>query len=326
MPVHADIMTEYRNIRQANERKRRERREKVSRELPRVIRIERDLSLLGIELSRIIVSPPGGVSPEQKAADLRGEMNALRDERAALFAESGLAADYLSPIYTCKLCRDSGFAGGQKCSCYKNKLVARLSELSGLSAQSRGDDFDKMDLRWYSDETDRTYGVSPRAKMGLVKDLCRKYAANFGPNSGSLYIYGNTGIGKTLLCNCVANELIRKGFVVLYFTASQMFKIIEDNRFNRSDENSEVLSLMYSGDLLIIDDLGTEFSTAVTEADFFNIINIRMINRKPVIISTNRDPLDLNKYYSERIASRIVGNYTPLSVFGDDVRWKMKYS
>ncbi len=83
---------------------------------------------------------------------------------------------------------------------------------------------------------------------------------------------------------------------------------------------------MQSVDLLIIDDLGTEFSTAFTSSELFDILNTRLISKKPVIISTNLSVSELQNMYSERITSRIIGQYKVMKFFGKDIRLIKKYS
>ena len=323
MSVYSEITAEYKAKRRRNDRKLRERREALNKSLPRLPELEKELSLLGIELSKTVIEASPGL--EAKLGSIKAGMEKLKKERAALLKENGHPDDYLQPLYDCPKCQDTGYCDGKKCSCHINRLIEKHGEISGLSQMSREDSFAGFDLKYYSADADKAKGISPRVNMKVIKSACMKYCGSFGPRAQSLYICGDTGIGKTKLCNCIANDLLAKGYVILYFTASQLFKLIEDNRFSKNEENTELISLVFSGDLLIVDDLGTEYSNIVTDAEFFNIINIRLINQKPVIISTNLDPQALSEHYSERVASRILGNYTLLNVFGDDVRLKKKY-
>ena len=158
--------------------------------------------------------------------------------------------------------------------------------------------------------------------------VCIKFTQDFDKKFQNLLLYGKTGLGKTFLCNCMAKELLDSGKTVMYVTASQLFKLIEEDRFNRiGDEDipSHYMDDILSVDLFIIDDLGTEFSTILSSAELFNIINTRLINRKPVVISTNLSMEDIINQYSDRIVSRIVGSYTSLEFFGDDIRMIKKF-
>ena len=73
-------------------------------------------------------------------------------------------------------------------------------------------------------------------------------------------------------------------------------------------------------DLLIIDDLGVEFTTQFTVSELHSIINTRILRCLPTIISTNLELGDIEKQYSQRIASRIIGTSMPLRFCGSDIR------
>ena len=147
------------------------------------------------------------------------------------------------------------------------------------------------------------------------------------PEGENLLLYGGAGRGKTFLCNCIAKEVLEHGKTVLYLTAGQLFKQLEDMRFRNKEEeepfdwDSEILD----ADLLIIDDLGTEFATMFTASELFRIVNDRKLRKRPVVISTNLDYRALMEQYSDRVMSRLIGEYTTLKFFGDDIRMKKKY-
>ena len=79
---------------------------------------------------------------------------------------------------------------------------------------------------------------------------------------------------------------------------------------------------MMECDLLILDDLGAEFSTSFSYATLYQWINTRLNKRLPTIISTNLTPKELLDLYGERVFSRLIGNYVPLFFAGQDVRQK----
>ena len=81
---------------------------------------------------------------------------------------------------------------------------------------------------------------------------------------------------------------------------------------------------VYDVDLLIIDDLGTEFVTQFTTAAFFDVINSRIISGKSTIISSNLDFEKLSEIYSQRITSRFMGDYTIVQTVGRDLRAVIK--
>lgn len=137
-------------------------------------------------------------------------------------------------------------------------------------------------------------------------------------------LYGDTGTGKTFLSNCIAKSLLDQCFSVIYFTAFELFDIFEKNVFDRASDVSEIHHQIFDCDLLIIDDLGTEFSNSFTTSQLFLCLNERLLAGKSTVISTNLSMKQIAEMYSERTFSRISSNYTLLKFFGDDIRIKKK--
>ena len=136
----------------------------------------------------------------------------------------------------------------------------------------------------------------------------------------NLYLYGDTGIGKTFLSNCVAKELLDRGHSVIYFTAFQLFDILSKGVFEKDEDALAAHQNIFTCDLLIIDDLGTELSNSFTTSQLFLCLNERILRKKSTIISTNLGMNQIADIYSERVLSRISSNYTLLKLFGADIR------
>ena len=77
-------------------------------------------------------------------------------------------------------------------------------------------------------------------------------------------------------------------------------------------------------DLLILDDLGVEFSTPFTVAALHDMIDTRLRSKKPTIISTNLNATEIEKRYTERLSSRIFGSFQRCQFVGKDVRIKLR--
>ncbi len=172
-------------------------------------------------------------------------------------------------------------------------------------------------------------GFPQAEKLTSVVDHCHYFINNFDKTFDNLLFYGRAGTGKTFLINCIAKELIEKSYSVIYLSAVQLFDLLADYSFKRSNTTiyrqisfDELLRC----DLLIIDDLGTEMSNSFTESSLFDCLNERLIHQKSTIISTNFSLQELQQKYEERIFSRTAGNYTPLKIFGDDIRIKKKFT
>ncbi len=319
-----EVMKEYEKARNKATERRRYREEEVYHTIPEIREIDERLSSRSMELAKGFIND--GMNIAEFLEMVKSENDQLLERKRQLLAENGFAPNYLSEIYECNNCKDTGYVDGKKCHCLKQRLIEKHYMLSSLSHIIKNENFDNFDFRFYSDQPDTYSGVSARKNMHTIYKQCTDFVRNFG-NGDNLYFYGNSGLGKTFLCNCIAKDILDKGNTVLYMTASEVFKIAESIRFEKGsdDELYELMDTIYDVDLLIIDDLGTEFATVVTSSELFNICNRRILRRKHTVISSNLGPDELESQYSERIVSRFIGNYKLLKFFGDDIRIKKKY-
>lgn len=313
-------MMRYDEDKQRRNETQRARERAVYAKCPRIEEITVELSHT---MAKIIASGfRRGTDPRSAIAALQEENLALQRERRELLQSLGLPTDYLEQKANCSKCGDAGFSGGEMCSCLR-KYYARvqneeLSRLLDLGTQS----FETFDFDYYSTIPDFELNISPRLHMERVYDTCRDYANEFSEKSGNLLLYGDTGLGKTFLSASIARVVSDEGFSVVYDTASHLFSRFEAQKFRREegDEAESDVERSLSCDLLIIDDLGTELSTAFVQSAFYEIINTRMMRGKKTIISTNLAPEDLSRRYGAAIASRIEGEYQILPFFGEDIR------
>jgi DNA replication protein DnaC len=158
----------------------------------------------------------------------------------------------------------------------------------------------------------------------IAFDSAQNFVQHFGENGGNLLLYGDTGTGKTFLSNCIAKDLLDRGFSVIYFTAFQLFDIFEKEVFHKDSDAIEMHQQIFSCDLLIIDDLGTEFANSFTTSQLFLCLNERLLHNKSTVISTNLSMKQIRDLYSERTSSRIISSYTPIKFFGNDIRIEKK--
>ena len=321
--IFKEVLRDFEKDRLAAQRKSEARMALLYQRLPRVAEIDRKMSNLSLDLAKMTLRRE--VMPSQIEA-MRLENAALQEERAGLLYENGYDEEFFTDIYKCILCQDKGIHKDKHCKCLKQRLISRYFEMSNLGKVLENENFDSFDMNFYSDLKEAKYGISPRENMERIWSVAIKFAENFGENFQNLFMYGNTGLGKTFLSNCIAFDLLNKGHTVLYTTAAQLFRQVEDARFNKGQGGGEaMMAAAYEVDLLIFDDLGTEFSTTVTTSELFNFINTRLLTKKPTIISTNLAPNDLENLYSDRITSRIFGEYTLLHFFGEDIRIAKKH-
>lgn len=252
---------------------------------------------------------------------LRTQLAAFRSKKAALLKEHGFPADYFEPVYTCPDCKDTGYIDGKRCHCLKQAAINLVYTQSNLKEILQKENFKTFSFDYYSSEdVNPATGMSSLATAQDAVAKCRDFIGHFKDTFSNLYLYGDTGIGKTFLSNCVAKELMDQGYSVIYFTAFQLFDILSKGVFKRDEEALLAYRNIFDCDLLIIDDLGTELANSFTTSQMFLCLNERILRRKPTIISTNLGMNQLAEIYSERVLSRILSNYTLIKLFGADIR------
>ena len=290
-------------------------RERVTAKVPRAREIELSMANCCIRVARAVLD---GGDVDGAVEAIKSENLALQEELARLLAAAGESARDFEPRYTCPLCRDTGYAEGKICACLdgllKEEACRRLSKTISMPLTSFGD----LSLRYYPDGTDPRIGCSPREWMETVLDNCRRYAEKFTPDSPSLLLSGPTGTGKTHVSLAIARTAAEKGYGVIYGPAQVLLHRLEREHFGKAEGNSE--EMMIRCDLLILDDLGTEFTGPFYISCLYNIINARMLERRPTIISTNCSQDELLDRYGEQITSRIIGTFEPVRFLGRDIR------
>ena len=302
-----------------------ERRESIFRRQPRLREIDAELRST---TSRIISSAlRRGTDPLPALEVLRDENLSLQEEKRALLEKMNLPQDCLEEKPACALCGDTGYRGGELCRClreyYAREQQKELSRMLDLAGQS----FETFSLDWYAEEALPNLGISPRENMEWIYRTCKHYAEQFAaPGSANLLLTGPPGLGKTFLSAAIAREVSGDGWSVVYDTATHIFQRFEDRKFGREEgeEAEGDVTRVLTCDLLILDDLGTEMTTAFVQSALYQIINSRLMERRPTILSTNLKVSELEGRYGAQTASRIEGEYQILTFFGQDIRMLRK--
>lgn len=310
--------------RMASETELEKRRSILFARSPRAEEIERMIARTSVAAARAIL---GGADRRARLESLRDQNLALQKELEGIVKGFGFPENYLDLWHRCDKCGDHGYVDGKMCTCMKTLLrqisYDQLNSMSPLSLSS----FDDFSLEYYSKSpSDGESGISQYTQMSRVLSRCRAYARNFSSSSNSLLFQGAPGLGKTHLSLAIAKELIDSGFGVIYTSAPILMTKLSHESFDyyRSGGQSSTEQLLADCDLLIIDDLGTEFTSRFTVSAIHNIINTRMIVSKPTIISTNLSVPDLEKKYDMRILSRIIGTLERIVFVGSDIRQQKK--
>ncbi len=290
-------------------------REEVLKKCPDLLVIEEHMKSAVVEATSLLGED---TDIEKAIKKLRKKNLQAQKEREELLKVAGFPKSYLEPQYECSLCEDKGYVDGRYCTCHLNALKRYACEELSRTSPSAGCTFENFDLSFYPLKKDSETGVKIRDWMKSVLNYCNNYAESFSLKSNNVHLCGRTGLGKTHLSLAIANAVTQKGYNVIYITAPNMLRSIEKEHFSRDSEDASQ-EFYLDCDLLIIDDLGTEFQTPFSDCALFNIINSRILSGKPVIVNSNLSADELEKKYGERLASRI-GSYDLVTFRGSDIR------
>lgn len=321
MNIYKKILREYDKKQTRNKLNLEKRKEQIYKKFPRIKEIDTKIADSAISLMKKSLSESENIDELiNKQDDLVLD---LKKEKIEILNSHGYDKDFLELQYGCKKCKDTGFINGSKCKCFKQKVINEAYNKSNLGAILEKENFDTFNYKFYSDKKSKD-NKSPREIIKKAFNKSLDFCTNFDLEFDNLLFYGHAGTGKTFLCNCIAKDLLDRGKSVIYLTAFDLFKKITDYKFNNSSLEDDPLDTILACDLLIIDDLGSEFSNSLTNPELFNCINSRLLNNKSVVISTNLNPNQLKEKYSDRIISRIIGNYSIIEIIGEDIRINKK--
>ena len=314
------LMRTYQERQQFHMQELARRQEEIAARIPRIDELDRQVHEIAAAHARRRIE--GDLTASNS---LHKQLAKLKAEREALLASAGYPADYLTRQYDCPDCKDTGYIGNEKCHCFHQAAVNLLYSQSNLQSRLLTENFDALDLSLYSQEIHPSLNRSIRDYMEEVVAYCRKYAKTFGTHHENILFTGMTGVGKTFLSNCIAKAVLDRCHSVVYLTSIQLFEIFSKSTFAQDGVDTDIDRYILESELLIIDDLGTELYNSFTTSKLFYCINERLSAGKNTIISTNISPAELRDIYSERIASRLLGYYHLIPLFGEDIRIQKKF-
>lgn len=317
-----EILREYDAKQTRNRHLAEKRREEVYAKEPRLQELDDMISSSCVNHARMHLN---GENPSITA--LRKKVDKCRKERHQILQKMGLSEDDLLPSYDCPDCKDTGYIRGRRCHCFTQRAIDLVYTQSNIKNILQEENFSTFSYKYYSEiEINPATGLTSLETMKNAVKECHKFIDEFDNSFSNLFFYGDTGVGKTFLSNCVAKELLDKGHSVIYFTAFQLFDIFEKNTFHHRTDADMIAAHqnIFNCDLLIIDDLGTEMPNSFTISQLFLCINERILRKKSTIISTNLPISQMAQTYSERTFSRITSNYIMIKLFGDDIRIQKK--
>ena len=350
------IMIEYAGIRDRHRHELEKRRIRAYARIPALQELEQQTPSLAMDLlrRRLSGSPGGSAADPPQAADsqtadpqaegsqtmhpaasrtptedlqtaygggpysFRETAAQITRKRALLLTENGFPPDYLEMTWDCPDCHDTGYIGREKCRCLRRRETAILYDQSHLEKLAEGAVFASLSEKYYTGEDLEHFRQARRT--------CERFVEEFDQVHRNLYLYGTVGTGKTMLSVCAARALIERGRSVLYFSAASLFDRLADCTFGSGSRDAlrEFTGDLYSCDLLIIDDLGTEFTNAFVASQLFSCISERELNRHSTIISTNLSLKEMQARYSDRVFSRITSTYEICKLTGKDIRLQQR--
>ncbi len=320
MAYSSDIVRRARqrleSMRADRESQNRERTQTAYAQVPRIQEID-------LQLRRSMALAAQAAFTQ--GADARAAMEQVKqanlsfqEERRQLIAEH-FGEGWLDETPLCSVCGGTGYIGSRMCTCLQT--LCREEQEKELTLLSGGNEqFSQFRLDYYPDRIDPKYGRSMRAVMERTFTLCRQYAEGFSPLSGNLLFSGDTGLGKTFLSACIAKTVAGKGYSVTYESAPHLFAKMEKARFQNDEQAQKEIEKFSQCDLLIIDDLGTEMPGVFVTSALYTLVNDRILQKKPTIISTNLSTDALDGRYSAQVASRLRGDFRRVAFVGEDIR------
>lgn len=299
-----------------NERQLQARKKEVYKKLPDLKHIEEDIKKLNIRRIQEAVSSKDFT----KTVD---RIKKLKEDKNNLLKKAGYGTDYLDMKYHCDICKDTGIINNKACICRKKLLAEKLYDQSSIKNRILKENFSTFKPNLFRKSIQDGEYLSPYDNIISIKEDIQELLSKKVKKIPNLYFFGKVGTGKTFMINCIAKELMDKGIPVLYQSSNDMLNLLNSYQFmypEEKKENRSKVDLIYDVDVLIIDDLGTEMITEVTKSNLFEVINKRIVAEKTTIISSNIMIYDMVRFYDSRISSRIMGEYTPIEFYGNDVR------
>ncbi len=312
-----EIMRGYEERQLANAQLQRDRRREIEKKLPEYFSYDKKISAASMEYFKNKMSGANDISKES----LHQTISSYEKKKEELLVGAGYPSDYLDSIYDCKDCKDTGYIDNEPCHCFKQASIDLLYPETKLALDFQNASFDNFSFEYYDPKTiDKASGLSSLEYAKNAFEYCKDFVKNFSATGGNILLYGETGLGKTFLSNCIGNEILKQGYSVLYVTAPQFIDIFEKKMKDKSESYRKDFDLLHDVDLLIIDDLGTEFQNSFTVPNVLECVNNRILYKKSTVISSNLNLKRLQEVYTERFSSRLVEHYKILRLTGRDIR------
>ena len=212
-PALKTLLNEYEKTRLSKQMELEDKLNHFYEKNPSVLELNRKMDQTSIAISKTILQN----NDSEKIKSLNRVLDQLKKEKKELLNQLNITEDFFVPNYTCKLCEDTGYLVNNNqvmCNCLKQKLLNVQYNKANISSLER-DHFQHFNLSLFSDKVDENKynsNISPRENMKKIKEIALAFIQNFDDaTQKNLLFTGNTGLGKTFLTNCIANEILQCG-------------------------------------------------------------------------------------------------------------------
>ena len=290
-----------------------EKREEIFRKLPELEELEEKVRAFSLSVAGEMQQ-----GNREGLLRLKEEIGKLHKEKKALLEGAGYKIqDLEEEEHFCPLCQDTGYVDGKKCQCFLKLQGELLYRQSRMGAVLERENFSKFQLERFDniEKLGQCGNKTLREYMKEIRDYLTNYCEEYPKNNRSILFTGSTGTGKTYFLHSIAKALLDRGVSVLYFTATGLFEY-----FSKRMREEDTEDYIEEVDVILIDDLGTEFSNSFTTSRFFALLNQRILDRKTMLISTNLNFKELREMYSDRVVSRFMSDYEIIPLYGKDQR------
>lgn len=290
-----------------------EKREEIFRKLPELEELEEKVRAFSLSVAGEMQQ-----GNREGLLRLKEEIGKLHQEKEALLKTAGYRIEDLEEEeHFCPLCQDTGYVDGKKCQCFLKLQGELLYRQSRMGAVLERENFSKFQLERFDniEKLGQCGNKTLREYIKEIRDYLTNYCEEYPKNNRSILFTGSTGTGKTYFLHSIAKALLDRGVSVLYFTATGLFEY-----FSKRMREEDTEDYIEEVDVILIDDLGTEFSNSFTTSRFFALLNQRILDRKTMLISTNLNFKELREMYSDRVVSRFMSDYEIIPLYGKDQR------
>lgn len=230
------LLAEYSSKRSKEIAEADTRKKEIYNKFPRLQEIDDELSSYAIHTAKSILQ----TNDKSLLNDLNLKKQNLLKEKDEIYKSIKIDSSYFNPQFECNMCKDTGYItenySTKMCNCLKQRIFdIEYNKINSFDISKYS--FDDFSSNLYSQEINKekyNSSISPKENIEIIKKICDNFINNFeNPKEKNLLFTGNTGLGKTFLSNCIANELLKKNKTVLYQTAPIMLDSIIEYRLRK---------------------------------------------------------------------------------------------